>query len=273
MQAYRPKRKNRKARRKPFFKKGIFWRLFLIILLLLSFVYFMFFSPIFRLKSFEIKGNINSEKCLKHINDFLENQEGKNIIFLKNDGIRQNILDQCPLLKEAGVRKKFPNKLVLFLRPRESAAIFCLSDSDKCFLADKDAFAFRLVSNREIEKEKESGEMALPLIILSSEKNSNDNLLGKELIAFSEINRILEINDWLEKKLGIEVQNFALSAAQKLTVETKESWQIYFDLSLSPRDINLSLFKLQVLLEKGITPKERKNLKYIDLRFSKAYYK
>ena len=84
------------------------------------------------------------------------------------------------------------------------------------------------------------------------------------------ISEILKIQKQLQDKFKINTEEFILSDNQRLDVKTSENWEVYFDLST---DISLSLVQLNLLLEKEISLEQRKNLKYIDLRFSRAYYK
>jgi len=61
-----------------------------------------------------------------------------------------------------------------------------------------------------------------------------------------------------------------LKEDKRLDIKTAEGWEIYFDLS---SDVNFALTKLGLLLEKEIPLEKRGDLSYIDLRFSKVYYK
>ncbi len=84
------------------------------------------------------------------------------------------------------------------------------------------------------------------------------------------MSQILKIKNVLEKEMGINTEKFTLKNPERLNVKTTEGWEIYFDLS---GDIDLALTKLHLLLEKEISPEARKDLQYIDLRFTKVYYK
>jgi len=72
------------------------------------------------------------------------------------------------------------------------------------------------------------------------------------------------------KKMGAETEKFTLSAG-KITVRMKEGWEAYFQ--RDTQDIPLELLKLNLILKKELPPEKRKNLQYIELRFSKSYYK
>jgi len=55
-----------------------------------------------------------------------------------------------------------------------------------------------------------------------------------------------------------------------LDVKTAEGWEIYFNLE---ENLSWQLTQLYLLLERKISPEERRTLQYIDLRFNKIYYK
>jgi len=74
----------------------------------------------------------------------------------------------------------------------------------------------------------------------------------------------------LKQKLELGIEKFILLGQKRLDVKTTEGWEIYFDLA---GDINLSLTKLSLLFDEEISQEARESLQYIDLRFSKVYYK
>ena len=57
---------------------------------------------------------------------------------------------------------------------------------------------------------------------------------------------------------------------ERLNVKTSEGWEIYFN---TADDLDWQVQELALVLEKQITPEKRRNLEYIDLRFSRVYYK
>jgi len=55
-----------------------------------------------------------------------------------------------------------------------------------------------------------------------------------------------------------------------LDAETTEGWTVRFNLK---GDLDWQVTELRLALEKQISPEKRKSLEYIDLRFSRVYYK
>lgn len=254
-------------KRKSVLKSRLFWNFILIFILAISVFYFSFLSEIFKIKEIKISAPENIpqneiqallEKELKtpffyffHKNTFL---------LVSSERIEKGIQERYPEIKQANLKKKFPRTLILEIKTRVAAGIWCFNESN-CFLIDKDGTMFRGPTSKQ--------DLGGDLAVIFSENKGVKNL-GEQVISREKINRLLEIDNKLEKDLEIAVEKFTLIGENRLDVKTVKGWEIYFDLS---SDINLDLTKLQLLLEKEISPEARENLRYIDLRFSKVYYK
>ena len=57
---------------------------------------------------------------------------------------------------------------------------------------------------------------------------------------------------------------------KRLNTKTSEGWEIYFNLK---GDLNWQITELGLVSEKQIPLEDRGELEYIDLRFSRVYYK
>ncbi|MFC1629892.1 hypothetical protein ACFL11_01590, partial [Patescibacteria group bacterium] len=93
---------------------------------------------------------------------------------------------------------------------------------------------------------------------------------GEEVIEEEKINKILEINKGFRSNLKIQLEQAIIINQERLNVKTLEGWEAYFDLK---GDINWQLTELKLLIEEKIPPDKRGDLEYIDLRFTKIYYK
>lgn len=266
-------RKPRRLRkRRSIVKSRVFWDIVLGLVLLCSLAYFLFFSTVFKLK--EIKFISPREVSLKPLQELLNQELQKKWLHLfKRDSffllwsreVEDKILRELPEIKTANLRKKFPDGLLLEVKKREPLAIWCGLEEDEqsdgqCFLIDKDRVIFRRA-----KKEETKGDLFL---VMSKEEKQRGIL--EEACSAEEMNQILEIQHRLQGKLNIGVENFTKGKLGLLEAKTVEGWEIYFDLST---DIELALTKLELLLEEELPLEERKNLQYIDLRFSKVYYK
>ena len=248
---YRPKKKYKK-KKKPILKTRLFWDFVLCVILIASISYFLFFSQIFKIE--QIKINSSQEFLQKELQLLLKQKQGSNFFLLSAKNIKQEILEQYPEIESVIVRKIFPKGLILEIKKRKPVGVFCFSQEDQkdieeknCSLIDKNSALFNGLASE-----------SLPLILGQTKPS-------KEIIS-----EILKIQKQLQDKFKINTEEFILSDNQRLDVKTSENWEVYFDLTT---DISLSLVQLNLLLEKEISLEQRKNLKYIDLRFSRAYYK
>ena len=94
--------------------------------------------------------------------------------------------------------------------------------------------------------------------------------LGQKLIEKELLDLILRIQGNLKENFQIDIKEAAISLPKRLDIKTSENWQIYFNLE---SDIDLQIIKLNLLLKQEITAEIREELEYIDLRFTRVYYK
>jgi len=259
-------------KRKLFLKSRLFWSLIIILILVSFSIYFLIFSKQeifgfnFQIKKIEIKGvddflrkeienSIGSEvETTLFKNKFSQGFTSRSIFLVKLNKIKEKILNNFLEIDHCELKRQFPQTLLVLLKKREPVGLYCsLND---CFFFDKEGVIFK---KTETENNLEN------LILVSSEKIPN---LGEKFISKEKINLFLEIYNSL-KNLTIPVKDFKMSTEKKLEVKTVEEWDIYFNLE---SDIKIQLTKLSLLL-KEISPQEREKLNYIDLRFSKVYYK
>lgn len=245
-------RSRRFRRRKSILRRRIFWIFVLFFVSAFCILYFLFFTEIFKIKEIQIlieKKNPSLEQSLESV---FKKELSKNIFLVSPKKIEEKILKDYPEIKEANLKKKFPRSLILEVKTREAVGLCCFSQ-DNCFLIDQEGVVFGGQTSKD-----EAGEEDLIMIF------SGDGISPEKM------NQLLSIQNKLEKNLEIDLEKFTLSEGERLDIKTTEGWEIYFDLSA---DINLALTKLGLILEKEISPEERKNLNYIDLRFSKVFYK
>ena len=256
------RRFKRFKKRKSLLKSRFFWIFILILASAILVFYFFFLSEIFRIKEIDISApeDISQEEIQALLEQELEVPFfyffRKDTFFLVNSQkIEDRILREYPEIKEVILKKKFPKSLTIEVKKRIATGIWCFEE-DNCFLIDDNGIIFQ-------------GSTSEDLVKIFSRGGEVKNL-GEQAISREKINRLLGIHNELEKNLGIDVEKFILGGEETLDIKTIEGWEIYFDLA---GDINLTLTKLNLLLEEEISPEDRENLQYIDLRFSKVYYK
>ena len=88
--------------------------------------------------------------------------------------------------------------------------------------------------------------------------------LGDKVIEANDLNKILDIKSQLETDFKIPINDFVINSEDKLTADTREGWQIYFNLQ---GDVGWQITKLRAVMEEKFPPENRGNLEYIELRF------
>ena len=257
-------RKSYRIRRKTsIFKNRYFWLSLSVFIIFGASSYFVFFADYFQVKEINVYGNqkITTEDIKKEVNSLLSinfmNISSKSIFLTNFRNINSEILKKFPQLVNVSFKRNFPNRITVEAEERKPVAVFC-QDLD-CFSIDREGIAFEKV---------EVIFSDFPRINNIEGKNSFS--LGEKIIENNTLNFILDVKKGLNEKLKMTVEEFSLPSLQRLNVKTKEKWEIYFNLN---GGLNWQLEKLGLVLEKEIPPGKRKDLEYIDLRFTRVYYK
>ncbi|MGB9743492.1 MAG: cell division protein FtsQ/DivIB [Minisyncoccales bacterium] len=247
-------------KRKPLYRY-LFFRLTILILIFLSLlIYFLFFTDYFQIKKINLTNAASTDEQQFSQKDLLaaiQNKTENKILFLNSHSIflfrinqtEKEILHEFPQLEKIEIQRQFPDTLNILIIPRKELAVFCLVDN--CYLLDKEGIIFN-----------PTGE-ANSLLKIIDTRNETRPQLGEKVIGEQELDYFLKIKSQLEQDFNILINRFILSS-EKLTVVTQDGWEIYFDLK---NNMDWQLTKLKILLQEKITPKQRANLEYIELRF------
>jgi cell division septal protein FtsQ len=231
----------RVKRKRLILRNRFFWLGLLFLVVAGATFYFLFFSEFFQVEKVVVTGE---EKISKEEIKTLIPQ--KNIFLTDLKKIRENILKKFPQIAEVEINRGLPDVLNVQVSERVAVAVWCEQD---CFLIDREGVVFEIAP------------LETDLVKIFGEKK----LFGKD-----KISQILEIKSKLKENLDIGIKKASLVSPKRLNVETTENWEIYFNLE---RDLDWQITKLGLVLEKQIPPEKRRNLQYIDLRFSRIYYK
>jgi len=248
-------RKNR-----PIFLKKWFWLVFLSICTLSAGVYFAIFSSKFQIENVEISGNrqTDAQTLQSEISGQIEKKflsfSSKSIFLLNLGAVKDDLLNKFPQVAQANIKRQLPNKLVVEINERLPVGVWC--NNPNCFLIDKNGIAY--------ESSPPQSEL-----LIKSKIVSKNFVLGDKVVEDQLLQSIINI----QKKLNIfeiPITEFSIMENQRLNVRTGYGWEIYFD---AGGDMAWQMTKLSLLLEQEIPVEKRVELEYIDLRFSKIYYK
>ncbi len=254
-------RKNRQLKKKkPILRNRFFWIFVLISLLSGTAIYFTIFSPTFQVKEIKISGvqKLRAEDLQNTIQRPIEKKIAifptKSIFLINLGEIKGTLLKEFARLEKVDLKRILPATLIIQIQERQPVGVWCKESS--CFLIDKNGIIF------------EESSMGDGLVIWS---NKNENvILGQKVLDENLISSILMVKEKLSTNSKIEARDFIIVDNERLNVKTGEGWEAYFD---PTKNMEWQLTELSLVLEKEIPFEKRGNLEYIDLRFSKVYYK
>ncbi len=227
-------------------------------------IFYLFcFFPKVQIKEIKVYGNeqVSFENIQKLVDGEISHKilflNSKSILLVNGKRIKKEILNNFPQIAKINLKRNFPSTLILEVEERKPIGIWCASQIQKCFNVDKEGIIF-----------SENSESLKSLTIIDSIKKDNVSL-GEKIIQEDILNSIEKLETGF-KEIGIQIKEIALLSEERLNVRTDENWEIYFNLK---GDLNWQLEELNQILQKEIRPEKRVNLEYIDLRFSRVYYK
>jgi len=252
MKTYR--RPHNYKKKKSIIRSRFFWLTILAIGLISLSFYFFFLSGTFQVEKLIISGEdkVSKEDINSLIEANLENRflffSTKTILLVSLNDLREEILNNFPQVARTEIKRSWPDAINVLIIERKGIANWC--ESEKCFLLDEEGIVFE-----EMPEAKEG----LTIIVKFGLAQ-----LGNKVIESEDLNEILDIKSQLETSFEIPIKDFVIDSEEKLTANTREGWQIYFNLR---GDLDWQITKLRAVLEEKFPPENRGNLKYIELRF------
>lgn len=231
----------------------------LTLLVFISFVYLIFYSPLLIIKKIEINGTINiPAKILEQ--DFIKWQlqqrkwlifKQNNILLFSKDWLRKNIENKYGF-DSLIIDKQFPNTLKIDITEKTPKLVWITGD--KSYYLDENGFIASQINNIESATN-------LPQII---DEGNSDVRPGQEILTSSKINFINELINKISKVKSIEIENISTphQLSTQVNVNTTIGYQINFDIMQNIDDQILRLNRVLAESETGNSPQE-----YIDLRF------
>ncbi len=248
-------------KRKRLIQKPWFWVILLVLIIMGSIFYFVFFFPKFQVANIIISDNQNIQtKDIENIvwQDLNKNIFSKSIFIIDSKKLVKDILNKFTSIESVEVQIKLPDNIILKIKERELFAVFCADENlNSCFHMDKMGMIFK-----PLEQFSENN------FIVRREEN-NEVFLGENIIEKNIIDIISMVEKDLKNNFQIDIREVFVS--NPLIFKTSENWQIYFD---PTSDVDLQITKMNILLKDKITINDRKNIKYIYLQYKdRAYYK
>lgn len=115
----------------------------LVLIVLIALIYLLIFSPIFKIKTIEIKGNLSPDAT-----SYLDQYKGQNLFVVKSQTISKKLQDKNPEYLSINVYKGIPNILRVEINERRSALVWETQSRD--YFVDNDGVAYKMITPEEI---------------------------------------------------------------------------------------------------------------------------
>jgi cell division protein FtsQ len=250
-------------KKKSIFQNRSFWLPLLVLIVFGGFLYLVFFADFFQIKEIKIFGQekVSNEELKNLLEGEIEQKlflfPTKSIFLVDLNKIKEMILKKFPQIVKVDLKRKLPDKLFLEIKERRPWAALIIGEN--FYYCDENGILF-----------EEILEIPPKFLIIKNLLSQPEIKLGEKVIEKDFIEKIEEIKKKLVENLKIEIEEIIIPTKGRLNVKTSEGWEIYFDPNA---DLNWQMIELNLVLEKEIPLENRGNLEYIDLRFSKIYYK
>lgn len=252
--------KNKKKRTfLDFFKRFIFWLIFLSFWGLAFWT--ILFSEMMEIKKIEIIGDSRNNQEIKQlikkkgVQKYLDLVSKNNLLLFPTSQIEDEILDRFKMVREVDVSRSFPDTIEVRIEERELALLWRVNE--QYFLVDERAEIFYKATDRDLEGET----------FLISDGSKRRLKIGDKVINTRIIKLILDLEEVVSQKLKISLdkKTFFIPSpmSQELQVKTKAGWKIYFS---TERELALQVKILKKMLANEIDNNDLTKLEYIDMR-------
>lgn len=229
-----------------------------IFLLIISSVWFLFYSNFFVIKNFEISGTgrIGAD-TVKKIAERQKNNvlwiifPQKNIFFFNENKLRASLEGEYSF-ESLNVIKDLPDTLKINYQEKAYALIWI--EDEKYFYADKEGFIVTETAPLEITEKN------YPLVYNQSQVKIKDDKVD---VGSEYLDAILIIFELFREQEDMEIEKFIIdSEVDTVKVKIKEAGEIYFDIN---ENLSTEYSKLIVLKNERLKQDFNKKI-YIDLR-------
>ncbi|KKR49195.1 MAG: hypothetical protein UT86_C0001G0167 [Candidatus Magasanikbacteria bacterium GW2011_GWC2_40_17] len=248
-------------------------KLALGVLSLLGIVIIFLIHPYFLINKIEIDGaQTISEEFVKNLAEKVMSKKrflffnGHNIFLVDLNKIKEEIKNKI-VLENLDVNSKSQRSLQIKISEKSPKLIL---QSNLINASSTIANFFSLDSEGKIITEaNKSDNLTLPVIIF--EKNPPNFSLNNQIISQATIEFIYFLNKNIDKVNNVNISHFLVDGINErvINVQTDEGWKIILD---RQNDWQKQVQVLNLLLQEKIK-KERKSIKYIDVRYeNRSYY-
>lgn len=258
-----------------------------VVLALGGWIWFVGFSPVFRIETIEIRGNesIPTWEIRDAVTDALKSRRWlllpqTSLMIASEDGIKDALNDRF-VLASLEISKEPPRTLVIELQERVSAILLHMPDGRQG-LIDLQGVVTRLyrpeealdVAKRLGPSLGEQGGKAKPQVPVLFDERAETLELREEAMRPNLVQAAIDLPAIFEKRFGrapyLEELRVDGKGAQTIRLVTSEGWAIYLDAS---QDLEGQVANAEIVLKTKVGD-QRPQLDYIDARFGeKVFFK
>ena len=255
-----------KKRRKLFFRL-MFWGCVCVVGLV-GVAYLLFFAKVFDIRTVEIQASDELHASLSDIvknwldEEFWKLTRRNNILLISADALARQLVADLPKLEFIAVDVDFPHGLILSAVERKPVGVWCPVVQGRCFYFDKEGVAFD-------ETKPSAGFL---ITVINDYRHGKTIELGDRVAATDWLGNIIKARDLLAKA-DIDISGFFIPADSfdEFHAQTADGWTIMFSIQT---DVEKQIHALATFMKEKLTPGQKSNLQYVDLRIqNRIYYK
>ena len=203
------KQVKKKEVRKPNPRKRRIFLIFFLSLLIIAGIVGVLLSPIFTIKSVEIKGmQVTTEESLK---DLLAIEDGTNI-FIETNGKIKDALKKNPYIDEVRIKRQLPSKLIITVKEREIAYLIEVEGK----------FAYINSQGYIIDTNREKLDN---VIILEGYETSVESIIAGEKLCKLDISKLNDVAQIIKYAKNYDI----LSIITKINISKSDDYVIHLD--------------------------------------------
>ena len=248
--------------KKSLLRNKFFWYFILFGLFLAGSFYLLFLSRFSQIQKIEIAGNktidtlelqnIVQKESMQKILTF----QSSTILLVDTKKIQTALLNHFPVLESAEVIRKLPKPIISVI-VKERKALSAVCRGDICFAFDGNGVIFEHI-------------LPTGFFIRDERTSVPEFLAGAQVFSPEEAADTTSIKQKLSEDLKLEAKEFILQDNKRLNALMQEGWSIFFNLK---EKVSWQTTELALVLNEKIPQEKRKTLDYVDLRFTRVYFK
>jgi cell division septal protein FtsQ len=253
----------RAKRRKPLIFKAPFWYSMILFVAFGGGITFACFSPWFQVKDVKVTGadGVNSGEVTTMLQASAQKQlaflTSKSILLFDLGAAKQELLKQFPEVADIQIKRQFPSTIYAAVLERSPIAALGAPNGN-WYIVDDTGIFFKNSQNAD-------GLFKIDAGLSGKTINMGQVAIDKDLLQ-----KILRIKVGIENDANIPLASATIKNGERVDFTAAEGWQIF----ANPQgDLDWQVAKLQAVAADQAFGAQRKNLDYVDLRFTRVYVK